>query len=161
MIAADRHLSRERLEAFATYDPLFGPPVLERREREHLASCSACLAALDAIDPSASLGLLGWLPEAEPLPPRPRLPERAPSRSGWRIAAGLAAAAAMGAVALGTLLGPPAAPELTASVADERAGTWPGIVRHVESETATVVTLVPPGSEGPTVTLILDEGLDL
>lgn len=131
-------------------------------EAAHLAACADCRRALARVDPTALFGLLGALPPAWPEPAYPvlDLPVRRPAvarRAGLAAAAGLLAA-----LALWTASRPPAPPPVQAA-ALPAPGEIPEIVTHVDSKTARIVTLVPArngGGEGPTVTLIVDAGLE-
>ncbi|RMG45464.1 MAG: hypothetical protein D6718_07315 [Acidobacteria bacterium] len=131
-------------------------------EARHLAACPACRRELSAKDPSALFALLAVLPDPVAAPPPPRLGS-VPRRSARLLRLALAAAAAAAFAAGVWGVRPPdrrarlaALPELAPI------GRAPApIVRRVDSRRARVVTLLPAGGEGPTVTLILDKELDL
>ena len=123
-------------------------------------------------DPAALFALLGALSPDPPAPPPPRLSERRGGRAR-RALRGLpaaAAAAVLAAAALTVTLRAPAPSPGPAEV--QLAGTRAAegfrsgedvsrVVRRLDSRTARVVTVVPDSPEDPTVTLILDEEIDL
>jgi hypothetical protein len=127
-----------------------------------------------AEDPSALFGLLGPLPLDPPAPPAPRLAE--PARSaGGRLVRALVAGAAAATIAAACLLVAVRSPEgvdagrgivaeARRPVIEGRFGSTEGVsrvVRRLDSRTARVITVVPESAEDPTVTLILDEEIDL
>lgn len=166
--AAPKHLDAAALAGIAS-----GQSPSEADAR-HLAHCAACRRALAALDPSALFSLLNVLPPSQPAPPPPRfaslqLPAVASAplsnshaarrRATWAIAAALFVGFA-GIYAVRNSTQPvttgsphliarrPAAPSLT-------------VVERVYSDSARVMTVVPPDDEGPSFTVILDAGIDL
>lgn len=117
-------------------------------------------------DASALFALLGSLPPTDGVPPMPRLAGVAVARRGRLVKSAVAAAA--GLVACAALVVAVQVPATDAGL--ERAGSFrppahrapvSEVVRRIDSPTAQVVTLVPPSADGPTVTLIIDEEIDL
>jgi hypothetical protein len=146
----------------------------EARELLHDASGRRRVAAED---PSALFGLLGSLPLDPPAPPAPRVAGGVDRRRrGARLARALLAGAAAASIAAAGLLvavrGPlgPDAGEVAIVEARRAEPGSPGfgsaegvsrVVRRLDSHTARVITVVPASTEEPTVTLILDEEIDL
>lgn len=127
----------------------------ERPDLEHareLAADREALARLSRREPLALFGLLGVLPPSEGVPPRPRMVPR--RRRLWRRGALVAAAAGLAAAALTGVFGPVAPVSPKPMRIDQ-------VVLRVDSRTAQVIMLVPSTADGPTVTLIVDEELDL
>jgi hypothetical protein len=154
------HPGPGQLERFARADPLLPAPEMPPGFRSHVLGCADCHARLARIDPCAPFGLLSALAAQDPLPSRPELPHRQHASAAVRWLAG-AAAAAVAVLAVAGLMRAPRQTSLESAVMARAVGPYPGIVRRVESPTATVVTLLPPTAGGPTVTLIFDEDLDL
>jgi len=124
----------------------------------HIAGCAACRGELARLDPSAVFGLLAALPLPVGVPPAPRLARtRARRRVAARGRVALAAAAAALAVAALWLIdrGGAGVPVVA------RARAVPPVVARVDSPHARIVTLVPPGDDAPTVTLIVGVEADL
>lgn len=181
MSSPAQHPTAATLEALA-WDRAV-PAALAR----HLASCGACREVVAAQDPTVLFGLLGELPATRPSPAYPGIaamlaaapaelaPAPEPAGDGHRTPR-LALAAAAAALLLVTLFAARHAPaphavratrsapaptsELTAAPVLV-AGDVPEVVSHVDSPTAEVISIVPPGGGGPTVTLIVDQEFDL
>jgi len=167
---SEKHLADSRLAELGRHEPLLSAspgqapaPELGRDEAEHVARCARCRATLARHDPTALFGLLAVLPAAEAVPARASLPPRrglARAHRARRAAIATLAAAAALIAGFSLLERPePESPWLPAPGLEARAR--PGVVRRVHSDSATVVTLLPTGGQGPTVTLIIDEGIDL
>lgn len=133
-----------------------GPP--SAAEAAHLAHCPDCMAAFAGHDPLGPFRLLNALPPACPVPPLPALeyPGPAPLGAAWKSLLA-AAAAAVAAAALWFAVRPaaPSPPVLA------QAGSLPPVVGGIGNPGAEVVTLVPPGGEGPSVTLLVGVEIDL
>ncbi len=141
---------------------------------EHLAHSAAARRLLAERDASAVFSLLGVLPLEGALPERPVVEPKAKPRLP-RTALAAAAAVLIGALALALggarLSDNPSAFYLWGSegAAAALVNSRPiaarddcyQVVRHVDSPTARVIVLVPPTAEGPTVTMILDDEIDL
>ncbi len=156
------HLEAARLGELALASPS-ASPALARDEAAHLARCARCRGELARRDPTAVFLLLAALPLTEERPPRLELPARRPA-AGLRRARRVALTALSAAAALLAgiaLLEPPDPAEAWLPAGGMSAGGRAGIVRRVHSDSATVVTLLPPGGDGPTVTLIIDDGVEL
>ena len=125
-------------------------PDLEQARR--LATDREALARLAQCDPLAVFGLLGVLPPSEGIPPRPRVAPR--RRHLWRRGVLAAAAAGLAVAALTGVMGRVSAGTPSPMRIDQ-------VVLRVDSRSAQVIMLVPPTAGGPTVTLIVDEELDL
>ncbi|MDQ7008194.1 MAG: hypothetical protein Q9Q40_13285 [Acidobacteriota bacterium] len=119
-----------------------------------LLTDSAVRRRLVALDPTAVFAPLGGLPPAEGVPAY-RSPLPAADRS-WRRGGVAAAAALVVAGALWGLAGPTGQP-----VSRLAAARVEPVVRRIDSATAQVITIVPATAQGPTLTLIIDEELDL
>ncbi len=172
-MSASRHPAPALLDAFVAGTPA-GAELAA-----HLARCAACRRTVAARDASALFGLLADLP-ARPVPAWPGIeavlaatgdtrPHVARAPSPWRTALASAAMLAAAALALVFAVRPPAVSRaeqarplarVNVAVATASAATQ-AVVGQVDSPTAQIVTLVPPGGDGPSVTLILDEGFDL
>lgn len=152
----------DRLAAGGTPDPVLGSRLAQDPElRRQLAER----------DPSAVFSLLSALPLEAPLPARPVLPARnaRPGVSrGRRLLA--VAAAALGLAALLSLpgadlgVGPGAERNLVqqdSGTVGPSSGRYYQVVTKVDSPTAEIIVLVPTEASGPTVTLIVDEEVDL
>lgn len=137
----------------------------EPAEADHLLVCPVCRRILADRDPSALFALLrtdaGWA-GAGPMPVLD-LPPRRQARSWLRQV--LIAAAALLAFGCLYFLGlTPESGPIVAGSADSFstvAKQYPPVVSKVESSSAQIVTLVPPGGEKPSVTLILGQEIDL
>lgn len=130
-------------------------------EASHLAHCLQCRQALAARDPLAMFRLLAVLPPPYDPPPFPVLewPGPAPRWVFWKGA--LAAAAAILAVVALWFATRPGTPPPAAPVVLAHSKTLPPVVSRVEAPGAQVLTLVPPGGEGPSVTLVVGTEIDL
>ena len=122
-------------------------------EARRLAEDPDARRRLAEIEPTAVFALLGSLPPSAGVPAyRSVAPVGA---RGWRRAALAAAAAAVVIAALWGVSGPaPPPPQLAAARVEP-------VVRRIDSATAQVITIVPSSAQGPTLTLIVDEELDL
>ena len=123
-------------------------------EAQALLADPAARRRLAELDPTAIFATLGGLAPSGGVPAyRSPVPL---ARRGWRRAAFAAAAVLAVASALWALSGPTPqpVPRLAAARVDP-------VVRRIDSATAQVITIVPSSAKGPTLTLIIDEELDL
>ncbi len=166
--AAPKHLDAAALAGIAS-----GKSPSET-DAAHLARCAACRRALAALDPSALFSLLNVLPPSQPAPPPPRfasmqlptvasVPQAnshvARRRATWAIAVALILGiAGIYAVRNSTQPVTTGSPHL---IARRAAAPSLAVVERVYSESARVITVVPPDDEGPSFTVILDAGIDL
>lgn len=135
-----------------------------------LAQDSALRRQLAERDPSAVFSMLSVLPLEASLPARPVLPVRSRSGALLRRRVFAALAAVLGLAALLSLAGTDldAGPGAVRNLAHQYLGTagpssgrYYQVVTKVDSPTAEIIVLVPPEASGPTVTLIVDEEVDL
>jgi hypothetical protein len=153
-------------------DRLLDGERLSGDEARRLLESPEARCELAGRDPAALFDVLGALPPDPPAPPPPRLAGRRGMRSR-RALRGLAASAAAAVLAAGALTvalrtpsPAPAPTEVRLAAARGTEGFRSGeavtrVVRRLDSRTAQVVTVVPDSPEDPTVTLILDEEIDL
>lgn len=137
----------------------------EPAEADHLLACPVCRHSLAERDPSALFALLGagasWV-DAGPMPALD-LPPRRPAHP-WVRQLLIAAAALLAFGCLLFLSNTPHKSPVVVAAADSfstMAKSYPPVVSKVESSRAQILTLVPPGGEKPSVTLILGEEIDL
>lgn len=168
--------ARDDVTARAERRLLAGEP-LSAEEAGALASSPEARRRVAEQDPSALFALLGPLKVDPPAPAQPRLASGRERRRGRiaRLAGAAAAASLLAAAAMVVAVRAPetgagrvealagrASPVVGAAEARFRSGdAVTEVVRRLDSRTARVVTVVPQSAEDPTVTVILDEEIDL